>query len=706
MPNLATVYATQSSNPYSVTGTTGDSYTDATCTATLTAGRWLIMVIASHQNRTGSGSLTIASELEIRLNSTRIGTARWANAFGGFVPDSNTGHSYRGFVVATVANGDTVSVWVRRRDLGGATGGDVIRVDDAQIIAINLDLLTEGTDYVYAAAANSDTSEVVTTDATWVTANAAGRIGHGASEIPYTAPATDNYWVLAQIESALDGTAGTVERSGARLRMDNGSGFATIGSGEQYHSHVVGNPTTFQCSFVEEDWIALTSGDQPVIRWEVNNDTLGDAGGFRRSRVFMLRAGALANSSAIVNAGNGQIASGGGTTEAANGLSFNFGTSLPTFITGSCNSQHGGSNWARLWLHEDAGDVHHPAGNRDDVYTLAAENMSSTGDILSQRFMELGTLSGSQVWRYAKTSDSGAMASSFGRNRGDTASVRTVLIALQLTTAPTGAFSGAIAASTTVAGSFVSAYTGAVACTSTLTGTFASGFSATCAANTTVAGAFASALIGAVSCTGTLVATFQGVAAVVGTIPAIATLAGTFAAALQGTCAAIATFAGTFSTATADAFNGTVACTSTFALAGLTVPFSGTCAATSTLVTSFVSAYTGAFTGTTTFAGTFVGVGTLGGSIGATCTFAAEWTDGTTPGANDFDGTCTAAASFVGVFHTTAQFQGTVTAAAIFRWSQGIAFIPGVLGVTVDTAAQHRCDVDEVPIFTVGLDTP
>lgn len=411
--------------------TSSATFQDIGCTATLTqTGFWLIVSLCSHYNNSGSGAVTDASSMELRWQSTRYGTEQWCSLFGSFAPSIAAGSSIKSWCVINATSGDQVSLWLRSVDIDG--GGTVqVSAGDASLQCIFLGGLTRGTDWEYAEGPNSDTAEAIATGTSWIGLAAAGRIGQGAGEVPFTAPANGDYWVLGYLEGFLSGTPGTAENSGARIRIDGAAG----GTGVEHHiTHNVTVPQTLEPNFVEEDVQTWTAGHQPEIEWEINNTAAGQAAAGRRSRVFILRLGVLANYAFIVNSGNIQVPS-SSTVEAANGLTFDFGTAIACMISSTATWQTGGGNWGRAWLNQDDGDIHWPLSGR--IEAVFDEGTGATDDEVPIHFGTIITQSGSVTWRLAEQTDSGANPYTLGRDRGDTTSARTILLAMQLATAGT-----------------------------------------------------------------------------------------------------------------------------------------------------------------------------------------------------------------------------------------------------------------------------
>jgi len=427
------------------TGSSGDVYADISgISITLGATtRYLVIAIASHTNVTGSGGVTRSSEVEVRHNTTRYGVSRWCSLFGSFAPNVVAGGTLQTFFVIDATASDTVTMRLRRENVDGTDDGEV-DAGQCWLAAIDIGDLDEGTDYAYADGGNSDTSEVVAGDATWITAAASGRIGQGGGEEAFTASTTGDYLVLASLESWLDGTPGAAEEGRARFRVNA----AAAGTGQEHtHTRDVGSPGAYWGSFFEMDVIALTASDQPEIQWEVANDASGDSAGYRRSRIFILRLAALSDYEAIVDAGNIQVAS-AGIVEATNGLTFNFGTN-DVLILGCASWQTAGGNWGRAWLHQDAGDVRHPALGR--MWAVNDDGVGAADDEMPLLFAELVSSTGSETWRLAQETDSGANMYTLGRARGNGASARTPLVALPLQTASGASLTGTVAVSNPLA---------------------------------------------------------------------------------------------------------------------------------------------------------------------------------------------------------------------------------------------------------------
>lgn len=418
-------------------------------------GNWVIFPLASHTNLTGAGGITISSEVEWRHNTTRQGVSRWCDIFGQFAPSVAAGTSLRGVQVISATNGDTVSMRFRCEDVTASGSGDV-EVGDVALVAICLNGLVQGTDYWISDGGNSDSAEATSAGTTWIQGAAAGRIGQGVGEVSFTVPSNGDYAIWASMEIFLNGAPGTTEAHGCRLRRVD-VGPSNLGSGiELQVSHPVAQPTAFIGNVVEHDVLTLTSGTQPEIQWEINNETVGVACAMRRSRIFILRLGALANASFITNAGDIQVPS-AGIVEGANGLTFNFGISVPVFISASPTFQTGGGNWGRAWLHQDAGDVRYPAGAQGRLNALYDDGVGAGDDIDTMQLHTLQTQTGSVTWRLGEETDSGANTYTLGRNRGNSATARTVLSALHLELASTP---GAIAGSATWGFTPVGAVTG------------------------------------------------------------------------------------------------------------------------------------------------------------------------------------------------------------------------------------------------------
>lgn len=414
---------------------TGASYVATGASCTLAAGRWVVMGSCSHVNASGGGGVTSSSEVEFRHNSTRLALSRWCSIFGAFRPTSGDlsggavgGSAARDFAVINASASDTVSMHVRAVDVG--SGFNDALAGDAVIDCINLDLLTEGVDYVYAETANSDTADVVASGTSWVTGSAAGRIGQGASEVPFTAPSTGDYYVRARVENFVSGAVGSAEAARMRLRLNG----ATIGSGvEQLVTQELGSPTAFIIPLVDEAVIPLTMGDQPELQIEVSNVSGGVAMGYRRFRILLIRLAAFRNYT-VSSQVDGLQQAGSGDPESSTSCTFDYGTGVDVFLTACPTWQSGGGDWGSGRLHQDSGDVRFPPLGRIDAYNTGRENVGTGGDINCQALHTIGTFTGSQSFRLGMLTR-GGVNHTYGRNHANSADANTRIVAFELYTA-------------------------------------------------------------------------------------------------------------------------------------------------------------------------------------------------------------------------------------------------------------------------------
>ena len=406
-------------------GTSLGTFQNIGCTATLTStGPWLVIVKASHYNNSGLGPITGASEMEVRHQSTRFGAERWCSLFGSVAPSVAAGSSIKTFFVVSATSGDTVSLWLRSVDTG--SGLQPVEAGDASVECIFLGWATPGVDYVYAEGPNSDAAEVIAAGATWITGSAAGRIGQGAGEVPYTVPANGDYWMIGYMESFLSGAVGPSEINGARIQLNG----APAGTGVEHHtSNDVTIPTAYEPNFFEEDVFTFTAGAQPEIQWECNNAPTGLAVAIRRTRIFLFRLGAVTNYAFIVNGGNIQVPA-SSTVLAANALTFNFGSGVRVLISGTATFQTGGGNWGRAWLNQDAGNIRWPLSGRIEAFF--DEGTTAFEDECPIHFGTVITQTGSVTWRLGEETDPGANLYTLGRTPGNLGPARTVLVAIHL----------------------------------------------------------------------------------------------------------------------------------------------------------------------------------------------------------------------------------------------------------------------------------
>lgn len=417
--------------------------TDATYVATgasvtLAAGRWVVMGSCSHVNDSGAGGVTSSSEVEFRHNSTRLAVSRWCSIFGQFRPTSGDlsggaigGSAARDFAVIDASASDTVSLHVRAVDVG--SGFNDALAGDAVIDAINLDLLDEGTDYVYAETANSDTADVVASGTSWVMGSAAGRIGQGAGEVPFTVPSDGDYYVRARVENFVSGTVGSAEAARMRLRLNG----ATVGSGvEQLVTQELGSPAAFIIPLVDEAVLSLTEGAEPEIEIEVSNVSGGVAMGYRRFRLLLIRLAAFRNYTVSAQV-DGLQQVGAGDPESSIACTFDYGSGVDVFVTAAPTWQSGGGDWGSGRLHQDSGDVRFPPLGRIDAYNSGRENIGTGGDINCQALHTIGTFTGSQSFRLGMLTR-GGVNHTYGRNHANDGDANTRIVAFELFTADSG----------------------------------------------------------------------------------------------------------------------------------------------------------------------------------------------------------------------------------------------------------------------------
>lgn len=420
MPAITPVVAT---NPTGGTTTSG-TFVDASCTTAALANgvTYLVLALSSHSTE-GAFPTTSGSEMEARFGTTRYALSSFLGVFANF----NSGDSANGGILQaafTVTGNGSNTLNMRVRVNGGT---DTCRWGSAQFIAIPLTALTLNTDYWVAEATNSDTGEVTATGATWVT-------GASGGALTFTPATTEDFLIIGSAEGFISGTIGTQETFRMRLRQD---GTTTIGTGTEQSLDVdavtsaVWGPSCYSIDVRSLTAVSTT------IRWEYSNDTAGQACAYRRSRVFAIRLSAFTAYGAIVNGGD--IVANAGDTDASNGLTFNFGSSVPTLVLAACSHQNGGA-FGQGYLRD--GTTNYPA----DGYMWAVLNggTASTDDNGFLGFATVQTLTGSQTWRLRGHSD-GASDLTYGRDRGNTTSARTPVVAINLSTPGGGSATGTCA---------------------------------------------------------------------------------------------------------------------------------------------------------------------------------------------------------------------------------------------------------------------
>lgn len=421
MPAITPIVATNATGGTMSSGT----FADASCTTSaLTNGVvYLVLALSSHSTE-GAFPTTSGSEMEARFGTTRYAASSFVGAFANF----NAGDTANGGILQaafTVTGDGSSTLNMRVRRVGGS---DTVRWGSAQFIAIPLTALTLNTDYWVAEASNSDSSEVIATDATWVTGASGGQLG-------FTPASSGDYLIVASSEGFISGTLGTQETFRARLRQD---ATTTIGTGTETSLDVdAATSAGFGPSFFAIDVVAGTASTPIAFRWEFSNDTAGDACAYRRSRIYAIRLDAFSDYASIVNGGN--IVANSGSTDAANALSFNFGTSIPTLILANCSHQNGGA-FGQGYLR--SGSTNYPA----DGYMWAVLN-GGTGALDDNgwlTFATVQTLTGAQSWFLRGHSD-GASDLTYGRDRGNTTSARTPVVAIDLSTPGGGSATGTAA---------------------------------------------------------------------------------------------------------------------------------------------------------------------------------------------------------------------------------------------------------------------
>lgn len=615
MPAISYQIATTSSD----TTTTGTSYTAITgASVTLTAGRWLILCNCAFRHEEGTGGAEGAAEVEARHNSTRIAVGRWGTAFGSFnTGDAAAGGLLQFHAVIDASASDTVSLYLRRQD---GTASTTVRAGHATIIAISLDNLVEGTDYWFADSGSGDTAETSITGTTFVEGDADG-------QLEVTIPDDGDYlWI-----SSCEGFIGSISASPtvgyqARWRIDGSD------SGIEVTQSITNSETS---PFVWPNYCVIdvrtyTASDTPRAEWEFANLETGTLNQFRRTRTFLLRLSSLRDYEFITNGGNIQ-ASGGSDVEAANGVSYNFG-STNALILGAAAAEPGGSDWGDAALHRDAGDIDYPDGG----YLQATWVSGNIGGFF---FLHALAVTGSETFRLVQRTDPSATTYTLGRNAANNASARTPLIALDLYVPdPSGDFGGSCTNTVDFAADFSAVAIVSASCSETAS--FAASFTAT-------AGISASCLE-----TSDFAADFTGTGAVNATFSETATFSATFTgtSTVQAALSQSATFAATF--AGEGLVSSDLLETSTFA-----ATFSGS------------AAVVAACDAQSELSATFSGVAAIVSTCENTASFEATFSNGSTSTSELFVGGLTESATFQATFTGIGAFAGALSVNSSFRWA-------------------------------------
>lgn len=420
MPAITPIVATNATG----STTTSSTFVDASCTTAALANGviYLVLALSSHSTE-GAFPTTSGSEMEARFGTTRYALSSFVGAFANFnAGDTANGGILQAAFTVTGDGSSTLNMRVRRN-----AGTDTVRWGSAQFIAIPLTALTLNTDYWVAESTNSDTAEVVATDATWVT-------GASGGALTFTPATSESFLIIGSGEGFISGAIGSQETFRARLRRD---GTTTIGTGTEQSLDVdAALSASFGPSNYAIDVLSLTAVST-TIRWEYSNDVSGDACAYRRSRVYAIRLAAFTAASSIVNGGN--IVANASDTDAANSLTWNFGSSIPTLVLACCSHQNGGA-FGQGYLRD--GSTNYPA----DGYMWAVLNggTGSADDNGFLNFATVQTLTGSQTWLLRGHSD-GASDLTYGRDRGNTTSARTPVVAIHLATTGGGSTTGTVA---------------------------------------------------------------------------------------------------------------------------------------------------------------------------------------------------------------------------------------------------------------------
>lgn len=412
----------QRTTPGTTTATTMQD-TGCTSTALVNGVDYFVVGFANHQDDGGVAFVpTQWSEAELRFGTTRLAFSSAQTPFGNFAIN---GAACTQIHVAAMVTGDGSSTLNIRAQSGD---GSICTYASLSWQIMALDELVVDVDYWVADSGSGDSSEVSGTDD---------------------------------------------DQAGARLRMvtdPSGSpSTQTIGTETEYFvtlSGIVGgfatDPAVYAPSFYAHDVRTLVGGTTYRIQWEYLDETSWEQGSalgqltftpsdsgdyaiwasaeafvsggvvqYRRSRVFALRLAAFVDYAYITNAGGIQCAA--NTVEGAAGLTYDFG-SYEAYVAG-CGTFQAGVNWGRSFMrHDGAPDVDYPEDDGTS-YNFVVNGLTSTSDISALGFGVISSDAGSQTWRNVGESTSPGGVLAFGRNRGDTANSRSVLLAFALETA-------------------------------------------------------------------------------------------------------------------------------------------------------------------------------------------------------------------------------------------------------------------------------
>jgi len=403
--------------------TANTSFEDAGCTSpALAAGDWFVVGLANYRQE-GNDVDGFAPEVEARLGTTRIALGGWRVLFGDFNVGDANGSFMATCAVVTGNGSDTLNYRVRVDNGDGST--QEVRFGGASWMAWSLDALVLNTDYWLAQAANSDTAEVTATGSTWVEGSTSG-------QLTFTPTESGDYLICASAEGFCQVDAPASQEAGRfRLRMTTDVGgtptTATIGNEQESQQELQATESTqFQIPMAQWDVRSLTAGITYEIFWEFSNAAPGSEMGYRRSRVIAFRLAAFVNYSFVTYYDGFQASS--GTTEATTALTYDFGTGVDVAHFASCSNQNAGSFGEGLFRHDGVPTDYPDVGR---MYVPNNLGTGATNDVLLLAFDALINVSGSQTWRLAGTADTAPILT-FGRNQGDTADTRSVVVALQM----------------------------------------------------------------------------------------------------------------------------------------------------------------------------------------------------------------------------------------------------------------------------------
>lgn len=406
------------------------TWQDAGCTsgALTNAVDWLVLGIANHRNE---GSNDWGSQVEFRHGTTRLGLSSYRQPFGVFNTGDDAGGGIACVMARVTGNGsDTLNM--RRQS---TRTGTTCRVGGKRFVWLSLDDLgTENTDWWWVEGPNSEAAQVTPSGTTWVR-------GPSSGEITFTPGTTEGHIIVSFCEGFFTASATSSDEMRVRLRLvtdPSGSpSEQTIAHEAETRSLALSaDPDDHELPHLLCDVRPLTASTQYRLQWEFANATSQDQVSYRRMRHLVIRAGALQDYDVEVAAGGIQV--GTGEVDGSNDLSFNFDASAHDVLLLGCATIQNDGSWGQLYLrHDPAGTpTNFPPDGR--LAGTAANGLTTADDFCDVELVgHLSGVTGAQVVRMVGQSD-GSPTITYGRNHGNTADQRSVLIALRMDTPAAG----------------------------------------------------------------------------------------------------------------------------------------------------------------------------------------------------------------------------------------------------------------------------